>query len=215
VSSLERRCRGLLRAYPAWYRRGRGEEMLGTLLEASPPGRRWPSFRDTRALVIGGLRVRGWTWLLSMLWVGLGAAYSIYTLVLSAHLPVTTGCGFTACWVGEPGMIIIAAKLVQAVWLLLTIPVLAAGLVRLHAAAVRAGAWAGAWAGGVALMIWAASWQTSAPGVLSCDKSGCILTGYRYSVVSWDQLPICASFLALGIAITLILARPADLTTQT
>jgi hypothetical protein len=69
VTLLERRCRWLLLTYPAWYRRRRGEEMLGTLLEASPPGQGWPSFRDTRALITGGLRVRGWSWLLSMLWV--------------------------------------------------------------------------------------------------------------------------------------------------
>jgi hypothetical protein len=55
---LERRGRWLLRAYPAWYRRERGEEMVATLLEASGPGRRWPSARDTRALLMGGLRVR-------------------------------------------------------------------------------------------------------------------------------------------------------------
>jgi hypothetical protein len=58
VSPLERRCRTLLRAYPRWYRRQRGEEMLATLLEASRPGQRWPSARDTRALLVGGLRVR-------------------------------------------------------------------------------------------------------------------------------------------------------------
>jgi hypothetical protein len=58
MSPLERRCRSLLRAYPRWYRRLRGEEMLATLLEASRPGQRWPSARDTRALIIGGLRVR-------------------------------------------------------------------------------------------------------------------------------------------------------------
>lgn len=55
---LERRCRLLLRAYPAWYRRERAAEMLGTLLEASPPGRRWPSLRDARALVMRSGRVR-------------------------------------------------------------------------------------------------------------------------------------------------------------
>jgi hypothetical protein len=59
MSPLERRCRSLLRAYPRWYRRQRGDEMLATLLEASQPGQRWPSARDTRALIIGGLRVRG------------------------------------------------------------------------------------------------------------------------------------------------------------
>jgi hypothetical protein len=78
VSSLERRCGWLLRAYPGWYRRERSGEMLDTLLAASPPGRRWPSFRDTRALVTGGLRVRGWTWLASMLWVAGGTALTGY-----------------------------------------------------------------------------------------------------------------------------------------
>ena len=58
MSALEWRCRWLLHAYPAWYRRERGEEMLGTLMDASPAGRRWPSLRDTRAMLIGGLRVR-------------------------------------------------------------------------------------------------------------------------------------------------------------
>jgi hypothetical protein len=36
---MERRCRWLLRVYPAWYpAQRRGEEMPGTLLEARPPG---------------------------------------------------------------------------------------------------------------------------------------------------------------------------------
>ena len=38
-SKLERRARALLRAYPAEYRHGRAEEIIGTLLEAAPPGR--------------------------------------------------------------------------------------------------------------------------------------------------------------------------------
>jgi hypothetical protein len=58
MTALEWRCRWLLRAYPAWYRDQRGEEMLGTLMEASPAGRRWPSPRDIGAMIIGGLRVR-------------------------------------------------------------------------------------------------------------------------------------------------------------
>lgn len=58
MTALEARCRWLLRAYPAWYRRQRGEEMLGTLMEASPDGRRWPSVRDIGAMFMGGLRVR-------------------------------------------------------------------------------------------------------------------------------------------------------------
>jgi hypothetical protein len=54
---LERRARLLLRVYPAVYRRERGEEIIGTLLEASD-GRTWPRLRDVRALTLGGLRAR-------------------------------------------------------------------------------------------------------------------------------------------------------------
>lgn len=60
MSALERRCRSLLRAYPAWYRAERGDEILGTLLEASGPDRSWPASRDATALILGGLRVRAW-----------------------------------------------------------------------------------------------------------------------------------------------------------
>ena len=58
MTALERRCRWLLRAYPAGYRRGRGEEILATLLENTPPDRSWPTLREGGALVLGGLRVR-------------------------------------------------------------------------------------------------------------------------------------------------------------
>ena len=60
MTALERHCRWLLAAYPAWYRRQRGGEILATLLEASPPGRSWPSPRDARALLMAGLQVRAW-----------------------------------------------------------------------------------------------------------------------------------------------------------
>ena len=36
VNALERRCRRFLRVYPAAYRRERAEEIIGTLLEATP-----------------------------------------------------------------------------------------------------------------------------------------------------------------------------------
>jgi hypothetical protein len=83
VTPLERRCRWRLFAYPAWYRRDRAGEMLGTLLEASGPGQCWPSLRDARALVTGGLRVRGWTWSLSMLWVVAGIVGTGYDFYLT------------------------------------------------------------------------------------------------------------------------------------
>ena len=55
---LERRARWLLRAYPAAYRADRGEEIIGTLLEAVPPGRDWPPSREAVALAAAGLRAR-------------------------------------------------------------------------------------------------------------------------------------------------------------
>jgi multisubunit Na+/H+ antiporter MnhF subunit len=58
MTALARRCRLLLRAYPAAYRQERGEEIIGTLLEATPQGRSWPLARDVRGLAVGGLRAR-------------------------------------------------------------------------------------------------------------------------------------------------------------
>lgn len=58
MTSLERRCRLLLCVYPAVYRKGRGEEIIGTLLDATPAGRSWPRARDIRSLVVGGRRTR-------------------------------------------------------------------------------------------------------------------------------------------------------------
>jgi len=58
MSTFERHCQLLLRAYPATYRQARGEEIIGTLLEATPPGRSWPLPRDVRCLIAGGFRAR-------------------------------------------------------------------------------------------------------------------------------------------------------------
>ena len=58
VTAFERRSRRLLRAYPAAYRRERGEEIISTLLEATPAERTWPRPRDARALIVGGVRAR-------------------------------------------------------------------------------------------------------------------------------------------------------------
>jgi hypothetical protein len=58
ATKLERRARTLLRAYPADYRRDRADELIGTLLEATPAGQSFPSARDARALIAGGVRAR-------------------------------------------------------------------------------------------------------------------------------------------------------------
>jgi hypothetical protein len=48
---LERRYRRLLRAFPPVLRAERGEEILGTLAETGPPGRRMPSLAEAASLV--------------------------------------------------------------------------------------------------------------------------------------------------------------------
>lgn len=45
-------------AYPRSYRDRRGEELLGTLMDAAGPGRRWPSAADVADLLGHGLRAR-------------------------------------------------------------------------------------------------------------------------------------------------------------
>jgi hypothetical protein len=58
ATRLEQRARNLLRVYPPGYRADRGEEIIGTLLEATPPGRNWPPARDISSLAVGGIRAR-------------------------------------------------------------------------------------------------------------------------------------------------------------
>ncbi|MGC5033176.1 hypothetical protein [Micromonospora sp. DT229] len=58
MTELARRYRRLLRAYPADYRRERGEEIVGTYLDLAGPERRWPSLAEAVDLLRGGLRQR-------------------------------------------------------------------------------------------------------------------------------------------------------------
>jgi hypothetical protein len=201
VTPLERRFRWLLWAYPAWYRRERSGELLDTLLEANPPGRRWPSFRDAWALVIGGLRVRGWVWLLSMVWVVIGAGGAIFAIVAFAQPWYTEVLIVpkTIQWPGEPQLIIDAAPLAEVTWGLLAVPVLVAGFVRLRGWQsgnwLRIAGWAGSWVAGLALMVQAAEWVAAG------------LDGNR-DVLRVGEMAICAAWLLLGAAMTWILAVP-------
>lgn len=58
VSLLARRTRLLLHCYPKAYRAHRGEEIFGTLLETTRPGRSWPPAREVASVIGGGLRAR-------------------------------------------------------------------------------------------------------------------------------------------------------------
>jgi hypothetical protein len=275
VTPLERHCGWLLRAYPGWYRRERAGEMLDTLLEASPPGARWPSFRDARSLLMGGLRVRGpLAWCLSIPWALLGAAGAGYNFIFSEHVPdAATAEPLTSGWVGESDTIAVAAQLGTLALFLLAVPVLLAGLVRIYRGRLRAGlaagltaiawawmaglelmylltadpaavawvvvltipvlvagvvrlyqrrlraagvaagltaiAWAGTWMVGLALMYQVENWGPTAAPIYSgnCNVgAGCVLAGYRHAVVSREELAVLAGWLALGAALALILA---------
>jgi hypothetical protein len=210
VTPLERHSRWLLRAYPGWYRRERAGEILDSLLSASRPGRRWPSVGEASALVIGGLRVRGLpTWCMSILWAALGAAGAGYTFIASTHVSEINSR--IPVWVGEPNVISDAAFFCALAWLLLTLPVVAAGFRRLRHAGTRPrGAWGVSWLTGLVLMFPVATWQSAAPEVYDCSGNyGCGLAGYKYAVESPGLLAVLVGYLAVCIAMVLILRRPA------
>jgi DNA-binding PadR family transcriptional regulator len=210
ATRLGRRCRLLLLAYPAWYRRSRGGEMLGTLLAATAPGVSWPSFGDARTLITAGLRVRGWTSLLSMLWVAAGAVITgclFYDSTKPYSLADAT-LGIPG-WSTTPVAVQIAVVLSIVVWLALPIPVLVAGFVRLRGWRPgnwpRAVAWAAAWIAGVALMRQSVGpWGT-------CPTSPARACGVMPrigspGVISWGELAILAAWLVLGAVLTWVLA---------
>jgi hypothetical protein len=214
VTPLERRCRWLLFAYPAWYRRRRAGEMLGTMLETSPPGGRWPSFRDTRSLVAGGLRVRGWVWLLSMLWVVAGAVGTGYDFYITTK-PYTwadVSLGIEG-WSTDPEAARIAVVLATVASLALPIPLLIAGFVRFRGLRrrnwLRIAAWAGAWIAGFALIYQAEVWGEY-PGSENWHYWPSPSHIPSPAVVSWGELAICAAWLVLGAVLTWILAGPAQ-----
>jgi hypothetical protein len=78
---------------------------------------------EHRALVIGGLRVRGWTWLLSLVWVAAGTVITGYIFYAttspfeSADIDGTGSIGFSA----GPAAVQIAAVLALVAWLALPV----------------------------------------------------------------------------------------------
>ena len=181
------------------------------MLETSPPGGRWPSFRDARSLVAGGLRVRGWVWLLSMLWVVAGAVGTGYDFYLTTK-PYTwadVSLGIEG-WSTDPVAVQIAVVLATAASLALPIPLLIAGFVRFRGLRprnwLRIAAWAGAWIAGFALIYQAEVWGNY-PANCPAIADNCPAIGSP-AVVSWGELGICAAWLVLGAVMTWILAGP-------
>ena len=149
---------------------------------------------------------------LSVLWTGLGAAGGGYAFILSTRR-LAVGM-YLPDWVGESDVIVLAGTLAAMAWLLLTVPVLVAGFIRLRGwrpdNRLRATAWAGAWVAGLALMYLVSHWQASPPAIDRCGKFGCALSGYRPSAVSWRELAVCAGYLALGAVMARIMAGPSQ-----
>src|SRR5215469_961771 len=170
--------------------------------------RGWLSFRYLRSLILAGLRMRGWVWRLSMLWVAMGAGGTLYAFVCTAVGCTTNQCTNAEFWLpmydGEPWVIGAVANLAQTAWPLLAVLVLVAGFVRLRGwrrrSWLRAAAWTGAWLAAFALM-----------GLI-------VVAGWAWAVsitgapdVAWGELPVFAAWLALGAAMTSVLAkRPTD-----
>ena len=148
--------------------------------------------------------MRGWVWRLSMLWVVMGAGGAGYAFVCTV-----VGCTTNQCtnetflfplYNGEPAVIAAVGALAAAAWVLLAVPLLVAGFVRLRGwrrrSWLRAAAWTGAWVGGFALMglIVVAGWSWA--------------NGSGAPDVAWGELPIVAAWLALGAVMTSVLAKP-------
>jgi hypothetical protein len=157
--------------------------------------------RDPRALVVGGLRVRGWTWLLSMLWALIGAGGAIYSIVVFHHPGYGEGLLIppTIQWPSEPQLITDVSVIAEAAWFLLAGPVLISGFVRLRGWRprnwLRAAGWAGCWVAGLALVIQTRDFATAGLGGAPSDPSV-------------GEMVIGALWLALGGAMTWILAVP-------
>jgi hypothetical protein len=153
-------------------------------------------------------RVGGVVWVLSVLWVGIGAAASGYVFLVSTQtvLDPTSPFGGLFDWpAGELSESIAAiCGLAAVAWLVLTVPVLIAGIRQLLGCPnkwVRTAAWAGAWAAGLALTALIPFSLASPPPP----------QGYSGGpIANWQELVISAGFLTLAAVMAWILARPAQ-----
>ncbi len=158
-----------------------------------------------RALILRELRVRGWVWLLSMLWVVMGAGGAGYAFVCTMLGCTTNQCTNDEFWLplynGEPGVIAAVANLAETAWPLLAVPLLVAGFVRLRGWRrrnwLRAAAWSGAWVAGFVLM-----GLIVVAGLAWANGSGA-------PNVAWGELPVFALWLVLGAVMTQVLSGPA------
>ncbi|MGH8879390.1 MAG: hypothetical protein ACRD0P_18935 [Stackebrandtia sp.] len=97
ATELERRFRRLLWAYPRRYRRQRGDELLGTLLDSCPDDQSRPTAQQRRSILRSGIgcrfRVRG------------GRFNVVTTIVLALFCAVIGSClGSWLSWLSAPDL---------------------------------------------------------------------------------------------------------------
>jgi hypothetical protein len=129
--TLQRRYRRLLWAYPKAYRAARGDEIVGTLLDAARPGQRRPGVRESSGLLLGGLRTRTGATVLTWrdLWLGAVDVAMLMMLLVTA-LPALTDITESRLVIIAPGIAAgLAIAAMEAIllrrYLLAFVPVLA------------------------------------------------------------------------------------------
>jgi len=179
---LERRARWLLRAYPAAYRADRGEEIIGTLLEAVPPGRDWPPARETVALAAAGLRARRAANLRQGLAASLRQVAVAGAAVYLAQLPAL-GLG-AVVWSARRGHL--SFLFWEYEWLFYALGVLALVIIAAGWSGRRTLVAAGAAAAVIAAMSFLLMWQ------------------------EWDLMIVLAEFIGPPVVVFLLFARRID-----
>jgi hypothetical protein len=156
-------------------------------------------------------KVGRWVWLLSMVWIGIGAAASGFIFISSTQPITASNIDGIPAWLGGPAstnVIVTGALVAMGAWLVLTIPVLVAGLRKLREPPWT-GWWFLAWVAGLALMVLTRLWLDNLPQRTSCGTDGCgVVPYYGRAITNVRELAICGAFLALGAMMTLVLARP-------
>jgi hypothetical protein len=176
---LERRARWLLRAYPAAYRADRGEEIIGTLLEAVPPGRDWPPSREAVALVAAGLRARRAANLRQGLAASLRQVAVAGAAVYLVQLPAL-GLG-AVVWSARRGHLPLLFWFYE--WLFYVLGVLA-------------------------LVMLAAAWS-GRRGLVAAGAAAAVIAAVSFTVIrqEWDLTVVLADFVGPPVVVFLLFAR--------
>ena len=156
--------------------------------------------------------VGGWLWWLSVFWAGIGACISAL-IFLGSFQPITASGDVIPAWLGGDGAVNViwdSESAAIVVWLVLAIPVLVAGRVRLRAWGQGRTLWAGAWVVGLPLMVLTRVCADTLPSVTRCSAEigGCAqYPYYGPALVNWSELAICVAFVATIAVMTTVLRR--------